>query len=62
MIVTCQLPIAYAISNTITEPGVASTVKCLLATQTGDLNNNVSYAVECSASGVTVTKSVTGNG
>ena len=60
MIVTCQLPIAYAISSTITEPNKASTVRCLLATQTGDLNSNISYTVTCST-GATVTKSVSGN-
>ena len=60
MIITCALPYVYAISSTITEPGVASTITCLLATDTGSANSNISYTVTCST-GATVSKTVNGN-
>ena len=60
MIITCALPYVYAISSTITEPGVASTVKCLLATDTGNDNSGITYTVTCST-GASVTKTVNGN-
>lgn len=61
MIVTAELPIAYPITTTITEPNKSSTVTCALVTPSGTAPNaSLTYTVTMSTGG-TVTKSVSGS-